>query len=233
MAKPLSSVEGAAATQTTAPPNNRDKLLNAAEQLFATKGFDATTTREIARAASVPLGLMAYYFGTKSDLYAEVIARRAEEHVRDIDESMRSARDAVGGRPLTVTEMIKAYWRPILDKCLRKGPGWKAYIQILARAACVEPSTEAYKVPYGKTYYDLPQMLVRNLREAYPDASEADLYWGYYFLSSAMINMVLENGRIDFVSDGLCKSTDLETVVAKMAVVCQSGFDSFLGAKRA
>jgi AcrR family transcriptional regulator len=231
MAKALNSIKDTGTNQTDAAPNNRDKLLDAAEQLFASKGFDATTTREIARAAAVPLGLMAYYFGTKSDLYAEVIARRAQQHVEDIGASMREAQELAGERPMTMTEVIKAYWRPILEKVLRSGPGWKAYIQILARAASVAPSTEAYKVPFDKTYHVLPRMMVGKLRNAYPDASEEDVHWAFYFLSSAMIHMLLENGRIDFISDGLCKSADLETIVNKVAIVFDAGFDKFLGGR--
>ena len=231
MAKPLSSIDENTTRQVEAAPNNRDKLLNAAEQLFATKGFDGTTTREIARAAAVPLGLMAYYFGTKSDLYAQVIARRSPQHVEDIEASMRASQELAGDRPMTVTEVIKAYWRPILEKCLRSGPGWKAYIQILARAASVAPSTEAYKVPFETTYYVLPRMMVGKLRNAYPEASEEDIHWAFYFLSSAMIHMLLENGRIDFISEGLCKSADLETIVNKISIVFDAGFEKLLGNK--
>lgn len=231
MAEPLSSIQEARTSAVPAPPNNRDKLLNAAEQLFATKGYDVTTTREIARAAAVPLGLMAYYFGTKSELYAEVIGRRAGQHVADIEASMREAEAQAGDRPMTVTEQIKAYWKPILEKCLHLGPGWRAYIQILARAASVAPSTEAYKVPFDTTYHVLPRMMVGKLREAYPDASEEDVHWAFYFLSSAMIQMLLENGRIDFISGGLCRSADLERIVNKVAVVFDAGFEKFLGGK--
>jgi AcrR family transcriptional regulator len=209
-------------------PSNRDKLIDAAEALFAEKGYDATTTREIARGAGVPLGLMAYYFGTKSDLYKEVILRRAGEHVGDVLRSLEAARAAAGGRPLSVREMILAYWRPIVDKALRRGPGWRAYVRLLARAAASVAGTDSYVVPFAETYRVLPRALIDGLREAFPEAAEEDVYWAYYFLSSTLIHMLHESGRIDAVSDGLCRSSDLDTIIEKAAVLFEAGVAGML-----
>lgn len=44
------------------------KILAAAETLFLEKGYNAVTTRDIARAAEVNLGLIPYYFGSKENL---------------------------------------------------------------------------------------------------------------------------------------------------------------------
>jgi len=46
-------------------------MILAALDLFGRHGFDATTTRMIAQAASMNLGAIPYYFGTKEDLYAQ------------------------------------------------------------------------------------------------------------------------------------------------------------------
>lgn len=49
--------------------NGRHSLLAAASELFATAGFDGTTTREIAERAGVDATLIARYFGSKTGLY--------------------------------------------------------------------------------------------------------------------------------------------------------------------
>lgn len=51
----------------------RQRLLEAALHLFAAKGFDKTSTREIADKAGVNLGAISYYFGDKASLYRAVI----------------------------------------------------------------------------------------------------------------------------------------------------------------
>ncbi|MBN8284544.1 CerR family C-terminal domain-containing protein [Zoogloea sp.] len=50
----------------------RRRLLEAALQLFADKGYQKTSTREIADAAGVNLGSISYYFGDKPGLYRAV-----------------------------------------------------------------------------------------------------------------------------------------------------------------
>jgi AcrR family transcriptional regulator len=56
----------------------RGRLLEAARALFAQKGFDKTSTREIASAVGANLALIAYYFGSKEELYLAVLRESAE-----------------------------------------------------------------------------------------------------------------------------------------------------------
>ena len=63
----------------------REKVLAAAERLFLQKGYSATSTRDIARAAGVPQGNLFNLFGTKEKIFDIVIERHAPtgemEHV--------------------------------------------------------------------------------------------------------------------------------------------------------
>jgi len=54
----------------------RERILDAAEELFAADGFDATPTARIARRASVAKGLLFYYFPRKTDLLFTLFAER-------------------------------------------------------------------------------------------------------------------------------------------------------------
>lgn len=47
----------------------KDKILKAAKELFAQKGYDGTSTREIVNAAGVNISLIAYHFGGKENLF--------------------------------------------------------------------------------------------------------------------------------------------------------------------
>lgn len=62
-------------TETTGA---RERILDAAEELFAERGFDATPTSSIAKQAKVPKGLLFYYFPTKSDLLRALVAERLD-----------------------------------------------------------------------------------------------------------------------------------------------------------
>jgi AcrR family transcriptional regulator len=63
-------------------PSARRRILDAAEQLFAERGFDRTSTARIASAAGVPHGLIFYHFKTKMDLLLAVV-RDSEGAVTD------------------------------------------------------------------------------------------------------------------------------------------------------
>lgn len=56
----------------------RERILDAAERLFAEAGFDATPTSSIAKLAAVPKGLLFYYFPAKSDLLRALVAERLD-----------------------------------------------------------------------------------------------------------------------------------------------------------
>ncbi|WP_137724944.1 TetR/AcrR family transcriptional regulator [Prescottella subtropica] len=56
--------------------DTRAAILDAAEDLIAARGFDATSTAAIAAAADVPKGLIFYYFPTKPDILAALLTER-------------------------------------------------------------------------------------------------------------------------------------------------------------
>ncbi|HET7318665.1 MAG TPA: TetR/AcrR family transcriptional regulator [Nitrospirota bacterium] len=53
----------------------RDRLLDAALRLFARKGFESASVREIVKAAEVTRPTLYYYFGSKEGLYLELVER--------------------------------------------------------------------------------------------------------------------------------------------------------------
>jgi AcrR family transcriptional regulator len=74
----------------TVEPNQStsERILDAAELIFARLGFSAASTRNIAKEAAANIGLITYYFGSKEGLFEAVIARRAEELTRYISQSI-------------------------------------------------------------------------------------------------------------------------------------------------
>lgn len=62
-------------------PSARERILAAAEELFAEAGFDATPTSKIAARAGVPKGLVHYYFQRKPDLLTALVGRLPDEQI--------------------------------------------------------------------------------------------------------------------------------------------------------
>ncbi len=59
--------------------DTRGRLLRQAQRLFARKGYGATSLRELAKVAGVRLFTVQHHFGSKQQLYAEIIRRWDEE----------------------------------------------------------------------------------------------------------------------------------------------------------
>jgi TetR/AcrR family transcriptional regulator len=70
------------------PARTRAAILDAAEKLFAAKGFEATSLNEVGTAAGVSRGTPGYFFGSKADLYQAVLDRSFTE----VREAVRAGR---------------------------------------------------------------------------------------------------------------------------------------------
>ncbi|HEU4608677.1 MAG TPA: TetR family transcriptional regulator, partial [Chitinophagaceae bacterium] len=57
--------------------DKKTEILQAAEELFAQKGFDGTSVRDIAQHANVNLAMISYYFGSKEKLLEALIDYRS------------------------------------------------------------------------------------------------------------------------------------------------------------
>jgi Tetracyclin repressor-like, C-terminal domain len=74
-------------------------------------------------------------------------------------------------------------------------------------------------------YFDpLVERLIAALREALPECPLREIYWGYQFLTGALTITFAETGRIDKLSGGLCKSSDLDSVHERLPPFIAAGF---------
>jgi AcrR family transcriptional regulator len=88
---------------------SREAILNAAEQLFAQKGYDSTSLQEIGELAGVSRGTPGYFFGSKEQLY-QVVLERVLQAEHDATEQVRTRLVAGGATPADIiTEVIRSH----------------------------------------------------------------------------------------------------------------------------
>ena len=200
--------------------DTRDLILDASEDLFSKHGFYGVTIREVAREAGVDTALVHYYFGAKRGLFDAVFIRRAavwnSERVDAINRYVAEAGDA-----MTLEGILEAFLRPPFEWSLTGGPGWKHYAALVAQ-------TNANPTFGGETmarYFDPAiRRLIEVVRLVLPEAKDEDLYWGWHNLSGALTLTLGETGRLDLLSNGLCRSGDLETARTYMVRFAAAGF---------
>ena len=93
----------------------RDRLLKAAERLFADRGFKKVTVRDICRAARANVAAVNYHFGDKLGLYREVM-QSAIDGMRGTNDA---AREAGAGQP--PEEQLRRYIKIFVDRVLTPG----------------------------------------------------------------------------------------------------------------
>jgi TetR/AcrR family transcriptional regulator len=88
-----------------------ERILEAALRTFAENGFDGATTREIARRAGVPLGLLQYYFGGKLKLWQAAVDQAFSDIRSALDAGAALAPAGEGGDLPRIRAAIRAHVR--------------------------------------------------------------------------------------------------------------------------
>jgi AcrR family transcriptional regulator len=199
----------------------RDAILDAAENLFAHHGLDAVSVRDVARKAHVDTALVHYYFDTKRGLFDAVFQRRAAILNKARIAAMTAYEAAPGPGGVTVEGLIDAFLRPLFEASVNGGPKWKDYFALIAQ---VNNNPDWGGATMARFFDPVIRHLIAALRRALPGARDEDLFWSYHFLSGALTLTFAQTGRIDRLSDGLCRSSDFAAASARMSRYIAAGF---------
>lgn len=207
------------------PPKNgadsqlRERILDVAEEQFSRRGYEAVSTRAVAKAVGATPAMIHYYFNTKRELFDAVFTRRADvvnaDRMAALDRYEQEAGDNV-----TVEGAIAAFLGPALAK-FEEGPGWRNYLTLVAQ---VGNKHEWGGEVMTRSFDPVIQRLIDIIRKALPNASEVNLYWAYHFLSGALLLTLSETDRIDRLSNGQCRSTDIAAIEPRMVQFAAAGF---------
>ncbi|MGH8260442.1 MAG: TetR/AcrR family transcriptional regulator [Steroidobacteraceae bacterium] len=196
-----------------------ERMLDAAEYLFAKHGLNGVTLRDVALKVGVHTSLMHYYFVDKRRLFEAVFTRRAGiTSSRRLDALDRYEREC-GGAP-TVEGALRAFLDTDLDLYINGGEGWRNFAAFAAQV-----SNSAEGAAMMDLHFDpVVLKLIGILKKALPGCSEPDIFWGYDFVTGAFMHTLARTGRIDRLSGGACRSEDFAAVKERIAGFMAAGF---------
>lgn len=205
-----------------------DRLIDAAEHLFAQKGYEAATTREIAALSGDTLGTLSYHFKTKDVLLREVVKRRFDE-MNDLRREMYNEfRRKRGGALPELEEAITAIVLPLIRLGLTGNQGWENYITLICRLMYV--STEDQKKLMPKLLDPLGVELLGWLTATRPQSAHPNLAYAYQFMIGCMLDSVVQAkmDRLKRISGGICSARDFEAVSERLIPFVVAGTKAIL-----
>jgi AcrR family transcriptional regulator len=206
-----------------ASPSVRDRILQAAEHLFAEHGMSGVGLRAITSAAKVNLASIAYHFGSKEGLLEALFALRAGpiavERMRLLDEAEAQS----GGAP-KLEQILDAFVRPALTIGPQSPQDGQAFGRLRARLA-TEPEKLARKL-LSKAFDHSSRRFIEAIAKALPEIPRPEVEWRFHFMLGAMFYTMANSGRIQALTAGRCDPGNVALAIEHMIPYLAAGFRS-------
>lgn len=202
------------------PKETQERLLDAAEDLFAEKGFEAVSLREITARAEANVAAVNYHFGSKENLIDAVMGRHAlpinRERIARLDELL-ARKEAPA-----VREVLDAFLQPMTNRILEKENRQQLFANFMARmiaeGACRLPEA---MLPQ---FQEMVSKVVAGFQKANPSLSEDEAYLGIKFSFAVMKDALMKDEAFEQISAGrLPAQVDWEQLYHKVLDFCEGG----------
>ena len=175
---------------TTTHFSTKDRILGAAEELFAQFGFAGTSLRQVTSRADVNIAAVNYHFGSKENLVNEVFRRRMDDMSRQRIDALKAA---ITQHPGELEPILAAFVEPALALAQdRHGGG--AFVRVVARAYAEKNDTlrKFLSAHYGHVLREFAKAIAGCV----PGLSKEELYWRLDFLAGALTYAMADFGLI-------------------------------------
>lgn len=171
-----------------------ERILDAAEVLFAERGFAETSLRTITGTAGVNLAAVNYHFGSKKELIQAVFARFLTPFCAELESAIsqllaeKGGQEASSGNISTEDLMRCLFQTPTLGGIGGNEEKAKVFMRLLGLAytQSQEHLRRFIVANYGNYYYQFIELL----KQAVPCLDTVTFHWRLYFmLGSAMFTL--------------------------------------------
>jgi AcrR family transcriptional regulator len=202
-------------TQKDRGLTTRTRLLDEAERLFASRGYEATSVRDIVRAAGANLGAITYHFGSKKGLLQEVLARRLEPLNQERLARLEAAQERSGLQGPRLEEILEAAIAPTI-RLLKEKPNFMRIIGELLTS----PRRTITHPPEAQA---LLERFMKAVAQAVPEVPAEELVWRLHFLRGALIHTWTASQFHPLSKDVALAPSDPETMVARLVAFGAAG----------
>ncbi len=199
-----------------------ERIFLSAERLFADRGFDGVSVRDIVREAGANLAAVNYHYGSKSALLLAVFRRRARELNRERFTMLRQAEAKAGGAPPLRANLRALLGPPILWRDPASG---KATASRFISRAMAEVTPELRKI----LAVDVGHLraFVLPMARMLPHLSESEVCWVLHFAVGLPLQCSDTHfKRLEALSDGQCDTADVRATLERAIQFALGGIEA-------
>lgn len=161
----------------------KERILDAAEQLFADVGFQSTSLRDITSAAGVNVASVNYHFGSKDALFTALLERRFapvnKRRIELLDELEATSTDAV-----KLEDLVRAFLSPPFELFAKRA----TILRLLAR---LHSETDEVRTAFVVAFQPTSRRFISAFQKASPQIGAEEVAWRAQFLVGAMAHTML------------------------------------------
>ena len=192
-------------------------ILDAAERLFAERGYDGASVRDIVCAAGTQIASISFHHVSKETLFERVVERRASELSQLRLDALSAAKQK--DETLTLGAVLSAFLRPYLEKAGAGDPQWLAYARLVATV-----SADARWHRISERCFDpTAGIFIAEIARIFPRADRSAIAVSFIFSVSAMLSLSTSTWRIDALSSAAGDRLAMESLADQLIAFCEAG----------
>ncbi|MSR66047.1 MAG: TetR/AcrR family transcriptional regulator [Pedosphaera sp.] len=197
-------------------------ILDAAELLFARKGPNGTSLREVIGHARVNLAAIHYHFGSKHELLDAVLSRRLASLNGERLGLLADFEAKLGRRPVSLEQVLHALIAPALRLSRDPRRGGETFMRLLGR--CFTEPDERLQQMLTRHFEQVAIRFTSAIQKSLPKLPPVDLFWRIHFMIGAMAHTMADTRRVRENSKGLCDPDNTNEVIARLTAFLSAGF---------
>src|SRR6202040_862107 len=207
----------------TRKPNLREAILAAAEELFATNGFNAVSVRDIAQAAGANPGSVTYHFKTKDGLLLEIYNRHCGPMNRRRSELLAAAR-RVRDLQDRLEAIVRAYVLPAFSSGSDLAGGGARFTRL--RAVMWAEGNEVAGKILAQTFDDTSHAFIDAIHQSLPHIPRTEIVWRGHFLLGALYYTLVPPERVSRLSRGEADGSDAAHAIEQLVRASVAAFQA-------
>jgi AcrR family transcriptional regulator len=199
--------------------DTKERILDAAERLFADRGFAATSTRNITSEAEVNLAAVNYHFGSKEKLIRAVFARRLVPLNRarlDLLDALEAAAGPDGPAPEPIVE---AFIGPALR--MSRDQGGAVFMRLLGHA--MNQPKDQIRHALAEQFREVIDRFAAAVKRAQPGLPDGEIPWRLLFMAGAMAHTMCMADELQKMYGLTDQGPDVEAMIDRLVPFLAAG----------